>query len=190
MQKQLLCLLAASGLSMIAASAGAAMQIQASTHLAPTESQTQAGPSQIDYDGFVELTGKLVSYRQTRLLAKEDFFRRTAQADALLLDTRSAAAFAAGHIEGAVNLPFSDFTDEKLRQVIGPDRDRPIFIYCNNNFSDDATPVVAKKAPLALNIPTFINLYGYGYENIWELEGIMATAEVAWVGDLPRPLAD
>jgi hypothetical protein len=27
-----------------------------------------------------------------------------------------------------------------------------------------------KMAPLALNIPTFINLYAYGYENIYELK--------------------
>ena len=27
-----------------------------------------------------------------------------------------------------------------------------------------------KRRPLALNIPTFINLYGYGYENIFELK--------------------
>jgi hypothetical protein len=29
--------------------------------------------------------------------------------------------------------------------------------------------VVTKALPLALNIPTFINLVGYGYRNIWEL---------------------
>ena len=27
--------------------------------------------------------------------------------------------------------------------------------------------------PLALNIPTFINLYGYGYDNIYELKDYM-----------------
>jgi hypothetical protein len=30
-------------------------------------------------------------------------------------------------------------------------------------------PVVTKALPLALNIPTFINLVGYGYANVWEL---------------------
>ncbi|WP_370159612.1 rhodanese-like domain-containing protein [Salipiger bermudensis] len=175
MRKQLLCLLAASGLCAAGATAGAAMQ-----------SQTEERASQIDYDGFTALTNELGAYRQSRLLQKDDFFRRAALPGALLLDTRSAAAFEAGHIEGAVNLPFSDFTEESLREVIGPNPNRPIFIYCNNNFADDAAPVVAKKAPLALNIPTFINLYGYGYENIWELDGVMLTAEVAWVGDLPQ----
>ncbi len=145
MQKQLLCLLAASSLCMVAASAGAAMQSQAGAGDVPLESQVDASRSQIDYDGFVELTSALASYRQSRLLPKDLFFLHAGQRDALLLDTRSAAAFAAGHIEGAVNLPFADFTDESLRRVIGPDINRPIFIYCNNNFADDAAPVVAKR---------------------------------------------
>jgi len=36
-----------------------------------------------------------------------------------------------------------------------------------------------------LNVPTFINLYGYGYENIYELDGAYLTAEPAiqWVGE-------
>ena len=87
----------------------------------------------------------------------------------MLLDTRSAAAFNAGHIEGAVNLPFSDFTSTALREVIGDNPNRPIYIYCNNNFSNDRAPVVTKLAPLSLNVQTFVNLYGYGYRNVWEL---------------------
>jgi hypothetical protein len=31
--------------------------------------------------------------------------------------------------------------------------------------------------PLALNIPTFINLYGYGYKNIYELKVIVPIIE-------------
>lgn len=149
--------------------------------VSPLSAQKTQPEGEIDYAGFVDLTAEVASYREARLLPKDDFLRRAASEDALILDTRSAEAFAAGHLEGAVNLPFSDFTDEKLRAVIGADRDRPIFIYCNNNFGDDAFPVQLKRAPLALNIPTFINLYGYGYTNIWELEGTMSLSEVPWV---------
>ena len=44
-------------------------------------------------------------------------------------------------------------------------------------------PVVLKSAPLALNVPTFINLYGYGYQNIYELSGAYSVldAEIDWV---------
>jgi hypothetical protein len=147
----------------------------------------QTASPQIDYDAFAELTAKLAPIREARLLPKEAFFAKAAEKGTIILDTRSAAAFQAGHIKGAINLPFSDFTDEKLAKVLGSDKSRPVLIYCNNNFSDNARPVVLKAAPLALNIPTFINLYGYGYANIWELSGVMSTNEVEWVTDLGLP---
>ncbi len=134
----------------------------------------------IDYAGFARLSEDVSALRSERLLAKEDFFRLAASEGALLLDTRSASAFADGHIEGAVNLPFSDFTADVLREVIGEDPNRPIYIYCNNNFSDNTPPVPLKKATLALNIPTFINLVGYGYANVWELGETLTISEVNW----------
>jgi hypothetical protein len=143
---------------------------------------TEANP-QIDYDGFLALTMELVETREAHRLNWDEFSTRMQEGKAILLDTRSAAAFAAGHIEGAINLPFSDFTDEKLLKVLGPDTDRPIFIYCNNNFSDDREPVTVKRVELALNIPTFINLHGYGYTNVWELADVLATDDprMDWV---------
>ncbi|MEL6876969.1 MAG: rhodanese-like domain-containing protein [Pseudomonadota bacterium] len=149
---------------------------------APATQLEQQAP-QIDYAGFAVLTEEVAQLRQERLLPKDAFFERAAAEGALLLDTRSAAAFATGHIEGAVNLPFSDFTDDKLAEVIGEDRDRAIYIYCNNNFSDNAFPIALKKAPLALNIPTFINLVGYGYENVWELGEEVSVSDINWSSD-------
>ena len=145
--------------------------------------EERAGEAQeVDYAGFQALTSEVADIRADRLLTLEQFQARAAQADTLILDTRSAAAFYAGHIEGAVNLPFSDFTEEALEQVIGADKGRPLLIYCNNNFSDDVVPVMLKSAPLALNIPTFINLVGYGYTNVWELGDTVSISEVGWVG--------
>lgn len=148
-----------------------------------TSALAQNAPAnpQIDYLAFVELTSEVAPYRDVRRIPLEAFLRKAQSSEAIILDTRSAAAFAQGRIEGAVNLPFSDFTDEKLAKVLGNDTSRPILIYCNNNFSDNAAPVVAKRAPLALNIPTFINLYGYGYTNIWELADVVPTSDVAWI---------
>jgi rhodanese-related sulfurtransferase len=127
---------------------------------------------QIDYQGFASLTNEVASYRQSRLVELEEFLALAREDGVLLLDARSPAAFAAGHIEGAVNLTFTDFTAQRLAQVIG-DPNRRVLIYCNNNFRNDAEPVVIKSAPLALNIPTFINLYGYGYRNIYELGDVV-----------------
>ncbi len=147
--------------------------------------ETPANP-QIDYDGFVELAIELAEVREAHRLPLDRFLEQARADGALMLDTRSAAAFAEGHLEGAVNLPFSDFTSESLAEVIGENTDRPIYIYCNNNFSDDVRPVLAKKASLALNIPTFINLHGYGYTNVWELAGVVGTSETSWVPAKPK----
>ena len=140
---------------------------------------------QIDYLGFVELAGKVGEYRKERRLPWAEFAARARAEGALLLDARSETAFAAGHIEGAINLPLPDFTAERLAEVLGSDKDRPVYIYCNNNFADDRPPVVVKKTELALNIPTFINLYGYGYENVWELGDVVRTdgPGVSWVSN-------
>ncbi len=99
-----------------------------------------------------------------------------------MLDARSETAFRAGHLAGAVNLPFTDFTDVALRAVIGENPGRAIYIYCNNNFRDHRAPVALKRAPMALNIPTFINLHGYGYRNVWELADVIGSADpgVEW----------
>lgn len=137
----------------------------------------------IDYPGFEELVRDIGPVREAHRLPWRDFDRGVRAEGAVLLDTRSAEAFAQGHLRGAVNLPFSDFADDKLRKVLGDDPDRAIYIYCNNNFSDNAPPVVTKRAPLALNIPTFINLHGYGYRNVWELADVVATTDpgIDWV---------
>ena len=125
---------------------------------------------QVDYAGFLQLTEQLSEYRTGRLIDLDRFNMVAKQPNAVILDTRSAAAFAQGHIHGAINIPFSDFTEEKLAKILG-DKSRPVLIYCNNNFRDNVPPIVLKRAPLALNIPTFINLYGYGYENIYDWTG-------------------
>jgi phage shock protein E len=137
---------------------------------------------QIDYAGFEQLTGKVANHRASRLVSWSEFERAAKQPDVLILDARSADAYAAGHIKGAVNLPFTDFTAESLAQTIG-DRDRPILIYCNNNFTDDQPPVMKKAIELALNIQTFINLVGYGYPNVRELNEVVdfRDPKIGWV---------
>jgi phage shock protein E len=150
---------------------------------APLSAQ-QVGSPLIDYSGFKDLTSEVQPYRYTRLISMADFKARGATADVLILDARSASAFAQGHIKGAVNLPLPDFTADSLKELIGDNPDREILIYCNNNFTNNRNPVRTKALPLALNIQTFINLYGYGYKNIYELgEAVdMDEPSVEWVG--------
>lgn len=137
----------------------------------------------IDYPGFAALVRELGPVRETHRLPWAEFSARAHAESAILLDTRSTADFAHGHLSGAVNLPFSEFTDAKLMEVLGDKPDRPIYIYCNNNFRDNVAPVVSKRAPLALNIPTFVNLHGYGFTNVWELADVVSIADpsIRWV---------
>jgi rhodanese-related sulfurtransferase len=145
---------------------------------------------QIDYAGFTTLAADVRTVRAKRLLDFAAFKAKAAEKDALILDARSADKFAEGHIAGAVNLPLTDFTAEALAEAIGPNRDRPILIYCNNNFSNHRAPVMLKKAALALNIQTFINLVGYGYPNVWELRDVVDFNDprVGWTTGTPAKI--
>lgn len=150
----------------------------------PTLAQHAANPNpQIDFPGFQALTASVAPQRAARLIAFDAFKAAAAKPDALILDARSADAFARGHMAGAVNLPLTDFTADSLATIIGADPGRTILIYCNDNFRNDAAPVWMKAAPLALNIQTFINLVGYGYPNVYELADVVDfnDPKVEWV---------
>jgi len=145
----------------------------------PSPANTSA---QISYSGFRNLTGEVEAYRENRLVTLTDFQRMAREPNTIILDARSADAYAEGHIDGAINLPFTDFTDQSLRQALADPNVR-ILIYCNNNFSNNAQPVILKRVELALNIQTFINLYGYGYRNVYELGDVVDFNDpaVRWV---------
>ena len=127
---------------------------------------------QIDYRGFQQLTARVAPTRAKRRVTLARFQEMAASGKAVILDARSAGAFAEGHIAGAINLPLTDFTASALAAAL-PDRDRPVLIYCNNNFSNDRAPVMLKSAAVSLNIQTYINLAAYGYRNVYELGDIV-----------------
>jgi rhodanese-related sulfurtransferase len=141
-------------------------------NLPSTPSQAPQNP-QIDYPGFVQLSSDLEKLRAKRRVPLEAFQKMAKAKNTIILDTRSKAAFDEVHLADAVHLNFSDFTEQKLAKVI-PNKNTRILIYCNNNFEQVSTPaLLMKSAPLALNIPTFINLHGYGYENVYELADVV-----------------
>ena len=148
-------------------------------------------PSRVDYAGFAALTAQLQTVRAQRLVSLHQFWAMAGDPDTLILDARSRDAFARGHIRGAVNLPLTDFTVQSLARTIG-DPHRRLLIYCNNNFINATAPVVTKSVRLALNIQTFINLHGYGYDNVYELAEAVDfnSPRVRWVrSDDPPPPA-
>ncbi|MBL0683652.1 rhodanese-like domain-containing protein [Aquimarina mytili] len=128
--------------------------------------------SKVDYTSFLELSEEILDYRQERLIPLETFLEYASEENTIVLDTRSETAFKQKHLKGAMHINFSDFTDKKLAKKI-PLKDTRILIYCNNNIDGDRIHFASKKTPLALNIPTFINLYGYGYKNVYELSSLV-----------------
>lgn len=168
-----------------------AIQAQAQSRTLALETEESETDSQVDYEGFMRLSAEVAPYREERLVDLDAFNRLASKPNTVILDSRSAQAYALGHINGAINIPFSDFTDEKLAAKI-PGKDVRILIYCNNNFADDIEPVLLKRVDLALNIPTFINLYGYGYTDLYELSETVSLddPDLNWVSTVPAGTAE
>ncbi|HEV7658668.1 MAG TPA: rhodanese-like domain-containing protein [Allosphingosinicella sp.] len=144
---------------------------------------------QIDYPAYVRLAQEVRDYRAARLIDWRTFLAASSDPDVLILDARSERQFAQGHLAGAINVPLPEFSAERLAEVIGR-HDRPILIYCNNNFRNDRPPVILKSGPVALNIPTFLHLVAYGYRNIRELNDVLDIDDprLPWVAG-PGPAA-
>lgn len=132
----------------------------------------------IDFEAFLQDATEAYQARQSRLLPLEEFQARAGEPGTVVLDTRSADAYAVLHLAGAAHLEFSELTEKELREVVG-DPDTTVLIYCNNNFVGGAEPFPTKAPAAALNIPTFVALWTYGYRNVYEL------GELVEVGD-PR----
>lgn len=143
----------------------------------------------VDYDDFKNLVTEVEKHRADRLVSLNVFQKMSKEDNVVILDTRSDSRYNRKHIKGAIHLDFTDFTQDNLLKLI-PDQNTTILIYCNNNFAEDQVDFATKKSGpggdkggqfsadkkpvmLALNIPTYLNLYGYGYKNIYELDELV-----------------
>lgn len=143
------------------------------------------------FDDFKNLVSEVEPYREKRLIDLDEFLKMSQDENVIILDTRSTFRYNRKHLKGAIHLSFTDFTQQALWELI-PDPETKILIYCNNNFDGDPidfaskisipgenknieSQILSNRKPmmLALNIPTFINLYGYGYRNIYELDELV-----------------
>ena len=134
--------------------------------------------AKVDYGDFKNLVAEVEAHRASRLVDFDTFLKMSAEPGVLILDSRSAFRYERVHLKGATHLSFTDFTQDRLGEVI-PSPETTILIYCNNNFEGDpvdfaskvAVPdsggggrvaaqfnVQAKPLMMALNIPTYINL--------------------------------
>ena len=156
---------------------------------AQTETKVAYPPADVDFAAFERLVAEVKPHRAARIISVDEFLKMSKEENTIILDTRSKIMYNAKHIKGAIHLNFSDFTQENLNFLI-PDPDTRILIYCNNNFDNSTAmdiyfptkayqPAIVeegkKPITLALNIPTYINLYGYGYRNVYELGELVST---------------
>lgn len=150
--------------------------------------------AKVSFEDFKNLVADVEAHRAQRLIDLNTFLKMSRNPGVIILDTRSTFRYERLHVKGARHLSFTDFTQDNLGTVI-PSFDTPILIYCNNNFEGNQTDFASKIArptarssgraisaqitaqakPLmmALNIPTYINLYGYGYRNVYELNELV-----------------
>jgi hypothetical protein len=170
--------------------AASVMLLFGSTILAQDKPYPKA---KVSFDDFRNLVTEVETHRANRLVDLDTFLKMSREPGVIILDTRSTFRYERIHIEGAKHLSFTDFTQDNLGEVI-PSFETTILIYCNNNFEGNETDFASKVAvpvsssgniitaqfnsqakPLmmALNIPTYINLYGYGYHNVYELNELV-----------------
>lgn len=153
---------------------------------------TKYPKAKVSFDDFKGLVAEVESHRASRLIDFDTFLKKSKEPGVIILDSRSTFRFDRIHVKGAKHLAFTDYTQDNLAKVI-PTFDTQILIYCNNNFEGNqndfatkkvvlptparaaASQFVAQTKPLmmALNIPTYINLYGYGYRNVYELHELV-----------------
>ena len=152
--------------------------------------------AKVSYADFKGLIDEVEAHRAERLVGLDAFLEMAQDPNTIILDTRSAHRYDRIHVAGATHLNFSDFNQASLAEVI-PSLDTRVLIYCNNNFdgnpvdfvtkvampasmssNDGARPemtIVEEERPvmMALNVPTYIHLYGYGYQNVYELDELV-----------------
>jgi len=149
--------------------------------------------AKVSFNDFKGLVAQVETHRASRLIDLNTFIKISKEPGVIILDSRSTFRFDRIHLKGAKHLAFTDFTQDNLAKVI-PSFETKILIYCNNNFDGNETDFASKIAvprpksnnavasqfaaqakPLmmALNIPTYVNLYGYGYRNVYELHELV-----------------
>jgi phage shock protein E len=130
--------------------------------------QSQLRNPIIEYKGCLTVAQAVQPVRETNRVSEEEFAALAAKPGTVVLDARSADKYALRHVRGAINLPFTDFTEQALARVI-PAKNTRVLIYCNNNFRGAPVALAGKAAPAALNISTYVALATYGYTNVYEL---------------------
>ena len=138
----------------------------------------------VEADTFTRHLPAAFAHRNARIVSFEGFSDMRSKDNTIILDTRSAASYARGHIEGAINLPLTEMTLLSLADAV-PDRASAILIYSDENIGTENAARTLNVSALSLNMLTYVTLYQYGYFDVFELGEVVAadTPELAWRAD-------
>ncbi len=154
----------------------------------PAREVEEYPPAKVNYEDYKTLVAEAEVHREKRLVRLDTFLKMSKKPNVIILDARPKFRFDRIHIKGAKHLNFAEFTQASLANII-PSPDTTVLIYCNNNFEGNQVDFRSKvslptrRSPLvkerktsrmmALNVPTYISLYGYGYRNVYELDELV-----------------
>lgn len=165
--------------------------------------------AKVSFEDYKALVAEVEPHRASRLIDLNTFLKMSQEPGVIIFDSRSTFRFDRIHLKGAKHLSFTDFTQDNLAKVI-PSFETKILIYCNNNFDGNQTDFATKIARprpkpgsalttqfasqekprmMALNVPTYINLYGYGYHNVYELNEFVKVNDprISFEGTIVEP---
>ncbi|MBE2181364.1 MAG: DUF4184 family protein [Chthoniobacterales bacterium] len=175
--------------------------------------------AKVSFEDFKALVAEVEPHRAERLIDLDTFLKMSREPGVIILDSRSAFRYDRIHVKGAKHLAFTDFTQANLAKVIPSFDTTILIYCNNNfegNPVDFATKMVAPNLPaapleprgatgnrstarqfavqakplmMALNVPTYINLYGYGYRNVYELNELVDVTDprIAFEGTIVPP---
>ncbi len=138
---------------------------------------------------FSKTLALALDLRPERLISADDFSLMQGLENAVILDTRSAEAYAKSHLGGALSLPLTDMTELSLA-VTMPSRTVPILLYSDQNFGGAAGPIMHDSSDLSLNLLSFLTLTQYGYENVYELGERLDLSDVRFQWETPELTAE
>jgi rhodanese-related sulfurtransferase len=186
-----------------------ALSVLLALHSSANARSTNYPKAKVSFADFKGLVAEVELHRASRLIDLNTFLKMAQEPGVIILDSRSTFRYERLHVKGAKHLSFTDFTQDNLKQVI-PSFQTKVLIYCNNNFDGnqvdfaskvavprpsssraEASQFAAQTKPImmALNIPTYVNLYGYGYTNVYELDELVKVTDprIEFAGTVAAP---
>ena len=105
---------------------------------------------------FVLIAAFFFFFRGGSTALTPDIFVAEHEPDALILDVRTPEEYAAGHLDGAVNINL--FADDFAEQVDAFDRDQPVYLYCGSGHRSGRAARLMEE----MGFEEPVNVGGYG----------------------------